>query len=102
MKKIVVEAKRAPLPKPLKIIMLLGLLIILCSIIALAYVLISFFLNATNPGWASLMISIWFLGGVQLFSIGIVGQYVGKTYIETKERPRYTVTEILDYETKTN
>jgi hypothetical protein len=41
-------------------------------------------------------------GWVQLFSIGIVGQYVGKTYIETKERPRYTVTEILDYETKTN
>jgi glycosyltransferase involved in cell wall biosynthesis len=88
--------------KPLKLIMLLGLLIIICSIIALAYVLISYLLNETNRGWASLMISIWFLGGVQLFSIGIVGQYVGKTYIETKERPRYTVTEILDYETKTN
>ena len=86
--------------KPLKLIMLLGLLIIICSIVALAYVLISYFLNETNRGWASLMISIWFLGGVQLFSIGIVGQYVGKTYIETKERPRYTVAEILEYENK--
>ena len=85
--------------KPLKLIMLLGLIIIICSIIALAYVLISYFLNNTNRGWASLMISIWFLGGVQLFSIGIVGQYVGKTYLETKERPRYTVSEILEYET---
>lgn len=84
--------------KPIKLIMVLGLLIIICSIIALAYVLISYFLNETNRGWASLMISIWFLGGVQLFSIGIVGQYVGKTYIETKERPRFYVSEILDYE----
>ena len=84
--------------KPIKLIMVLGLLIIICSIIALAYVLISYFLDETNRGWASLMISIWFLGGVQLFSIGIVGQYVGKTYLETKERPRYTVSEILEYE----
>ncbi len=84
--------------KPIKLIMLLGLVIMVCSIIALAYVLISYFLNDTNRGWASLMISIWFLGGVQLFSIGIVGQYVGKTYIETKERPRYYVSETLDYE----
>ncbi len=86
--------------KPIKLIMALGFLIILCSIIALLYVLISYFFADTNPGWASLMISIWFLGGVQLFSVGVVGQYVGKTYIETKHRPRYTVSEILDYEEK--
>ncbi len=84
--------------KPIKLIMLLGLLIIFFSVIALLYVLISYFFADTNPGWASLMISIWFLGGVQLLSVGIVGQYVGKTYIETKHRPRYTVSEILDYE----
>ncbi len=86
--------------KPLKLIMYLGLFIIACSAIALAYVLISYFLNETNRGWASLMISIWFLGGVQLFSIGVVGEYIGKTYIETKHRPRYTISEILDYEEK--
>ena len=86
--------------KPIKLIMALGLLIIFFSIIALIYVLISYFTKDTNPGWASLMISIWFLGGVQLFSIGIVGQYVGKTYIETKQRPRYNISEVLDYEDK--
>lgn len=84
--------------KPIKLIMILGISIILCSLLALIYVLISYFFANTNPGWASLMISVWFLGGVQLFSVGIVGQYVGKTYIETKQRPRYVVTEILEYE----
>lgn len=84
--------------KPIKLIMLLGLFIILCSLIALIYVLVSYFCGNTNAGWPSLMISIWFLGGVQLFSIGIVGQYVGKTYIETKQRPRYHVMEFLNYE----
>ena len=43
------------------------------------------------------MISIWFLGGVQLFSLGIVGQYVGKTYMESKERPRYIIEQFLDH-----
>lgn len=86
--------------KPIKLIALLGLLIILCSIGALVYVLVSYFTENADPGWSSLMISIWFLGGVQLFAIGVVGQYVGKTYIETKRRPRYNVSEILDYEEK--
>ena len=51
-----------------------------------------------SPGWSSLMISIWFLGGVQLLFIGVVGQYVEKTYIESKERPRYNVAEFLNHE----
>ena len=76
---------------------LLGAIIIACTVIAFIYTLISYFLGHTVPGWSSLMISIWFLGGVQLFSIGIVGQYVGKTYIESKERPRYNIEEFLDH-----
>ncbi len=84
--------------KPITLIALLGFLIVLCSIIAFIYILISYFLGNTIAGWSSLMVSIWFLGGVQLFSIGIVGQYVGKTYIESKQRPRYNIEEFLDRE----
>lgn len=84
--------------KPIKLVAALGAVIILCTVIAFIYTLISYFAGHTVAGWSSLMISIWFLGGVQLFSIGIVGQYVGKTYIETKQRPRYNIKEFLDNE----
>ena len=84
--------------KPIKLVAALGAVIILCTAVAFIYTLISYFSGDTAAGWSSLMISIWFLGGVQLFSIGIVGQYVGKTYIETKQRPRYNIKEFLDIE----
>ena len=83
--------------KPLKMIMALGLFIIFCSLLAIIYVLVSFFVGHANDGWPSLMISIWFLGGVQLFSIGLVGEYIGKIYLETKKRPRYNIEEILTH-----
>ncbi|MBQ3547043.1 MAG: glycosyltransferase family 2 protein [Clostridia bacterium] len=83
--------------KPLKMIMALGLFIILCSLLAILYVLVSFFGGNADAGWPSLMISIWFLGGVQLFSIGLVGEYIGKIYLETKKRPRYNIEEILSH-----
>ena len=86
--------------KPITLISWLGLIIILCSIVAFVYILGSYFLGNTSPGWASLMASIWFLGGVQLFSIGVVGQYVGKTYIESKARPRYVVDKFLKQDEK--
>ena len=75
--------------------MLLGLLVVLASVIAFLYILVSYILGRANAGWPSLMASIWFLGGLQLFSIGIIGQYIGKTYIESKERPRYNIEEYL-------
>ena len=84
--------------KPIKLVAALGAVIILCTAVAFIYTLISYFSGDTAAGCSSLMISIWFLGGVQLFSIGIVGQYVGKTYIETKQRPRYNIKEFLDNE----
>lgn len=84
--------------KPITLIALLGFLIVLCSIAAFIYIVISYFFTDVSAGWSSLMVSIWFLGGVQLFSIGVVGQYVGKTYIESKQRPRYTIDEFLDHE----
>ncbi len=79
--------------KPITLITLLGIFIIICSLAALIYTLITYFLGHTEPGWASLILSIWFLGGVQLASIGLVGQYVGKIYIESKERPRFHIEE---------
>ena len=84
--------------RPITLISVLGLLIVVCSVIAFIYTLISYFVGYSSPGWASLMISIWFLGGVQLFSLGIVGQYVGKTYMESKERPRYFIEEFLSHD----
>lgn len=84
--------------KPITMVTVLGAAIIACSVIAFIYTLISYFLGHTVPGWSSLMISIWFLGGVQLLSVGIVGQYVGKTYIESKERPRYNIEEFLNHD----
>ncbi len=84
--------------KPISMIMAFGGVIVVCSVIAFIYTLVSYFMGHVSPGWSSLMISIWFLGGVQLLFIGVVGQYVGKTYIESKERPRYNVEEFLNHE----
>lgn len=81
--------------RPISVIMGLGLLVVLASIIAFIYIFVSFILGITTSGWTSLMASIWLLGGLQLFAIGVIGQYVGKTYIETKERPRYNIEEYL-------
>ncbi len=60
------------------------------------YTFIGHFVGNTVSGWSSLMISIWFLGGVQLLSIGVIGQYIGKTYVEVKERPRYNIDVLLE------
>lgn len=84
--------------KPISMIMAFGGFIVACSVLAFIYTLVSYFMGHVSPGWSSLMISIWFLGGVQLLFIGVVGQYVGKTYIESKERPRYNVEEFLNHE----
>ena len=84
--------------KPISLITGLGLFVVLASIIAFIYIFISFISDSTNSGWTSLMASIWLLGGLQLFSIGIIGQYIGKTYLETKERPRFIVEEYISNE----
>ena len=66
--------------KPITMILLLGIIIMLFSIIAIIYTLFSYINGHSVAGWASLMISIWFLSGVQLFGIGLVGEYIGKVY----------------------
>lgn len=79
--------------KPLKIISNIGFIICFLSIIGFIYALISFFTGNAQAGWTSTMCSIWFLGGLQLVCIGIVGTYVGKIYSEVKQRPRYKIEE---------
>ena len=81
--------------KPISMIMTLGVIIIFCSILAAIYALISFFTGNVEPGWTSIILSIWFLGGLQLLAIGMVGLYIGKIYMEVKERPRYTIEKVL-------
>ena len=82
--------------KPISLILSLGVGIIVLSILAAAYSLIVHYMGNTVPGWTSLMLSIWLLGGLQLFAIGLVGMYIGKIYMEVKERPRYNIEKILD------
>ena len=82
--------------KPISLILSLGVGIIVLSILAAAYSLIVHFMGNTVPGWTSLMLSIWLLGGLQLFAIGLVGMYIGKIYMEVKERPRYNIEKILN------
>lgn len=82
--------------KPIRLISALGFLVFLMSIFMLAYTAIRKWMGATVAGWAFLSCSIWMLGGVQLLSLGIIGEYIGKIYAEVKRRPRYLIEKLLD------
>ena len=84
--------------KPIKMISRAGLAIFLISIVMLVYFVVRYFMGATVQGWASLAVSIWAIGGLQLLAIGVIGEYIGKIYLETKARPRYIVETYLDDE----
>ena len=84
--------------KPLTIIAGLGSIIIISSIFAAIYVFCSYLVGHVVAGWTSLMLSIWFIGGVQLLCVGVLGTYTGKIYKEVKERPRYHVESFLSNE----
>ena len=77
--------------KPLRMICTLGFIILFVSICLMVYSLIQYFIGNTVDGWAFLAVSIWFVGGLQMISIGIIGEYIGKVYNETKARPRYII-----------
>ena len=81
--------------KPVRLIFSLGLVFVLLAIIMLIYVLCVVIQGKTVAGWASLMLSMWFIGGCILIGLGIVGEYVGKIYLEVKDRPRYNIEETL-------
>lgn len=77
--------------QPILMITNLGLLIVLFSILAAIYGFYSYLSGRVVAGWTSIILSIWFIGGVQLLSVGLIGTYIGKIYIEVKQRPRYNV-----------
>ena len=81
--------------KPIRIITGFGFIIFLISLIVLIYSLVMKFTDRTVSGWTSLTTSIWMIGGIQLLSLGIIGEYVGKMYNETKQRPRYIIADKL-------
>lgn len=76
---------------PIRIISALGAIVCVISVVMAVYALVEKLLGNTGAGWASLMMSIWFIGGVQLLSIGLIGEYIGKLYKEVKRRPRYII-----------
>jgi glycosyltransferase involved in cell wall biosynthesis len=79
--------------KPMRIITMLGFLVFLVSIGMLVYILVQFFRGQTIAGWASVATSVWAIGGLLLLSIGVVGEYIGKIYLEVKHRPRFLIQE---------
>lgn len=81
--------------EPIRFITKLGILVFCVSVVFVVWSLYRHFIGETVTGWTSMMISLWAIGGLILFSIGVVGEYIGKIYLETKERPRFIVEEYL-------
>ena len=81
--------------RPIRYVTVLGLLCGLLGVAMGVYVLVSLFRGHTVAGWASIMMSVWLLGGMQLVALGLIGEYVGKIYMETKRRPKFILEEYL-------
>lgn len=81
--------------KPIRMILNIGFILFFISIVMVIWSFVGKLLGSTVVGWTSLMISIWMIGGIQLISIGFVGEYIGKIYEETKKRPRYIIESFL-------
>ena len=77
--------------KPLRLITAIGMVVFLASLCMLLYTLISWASGHTVTGWTSTLASIWMIGGIQLLSLGVIGEYIGKIYNETKSRPRFII-----------
>lgn len=82
--------------KPIRLVLTIGIVVFMVSIVMMIYALISKLMGHTSAGWTSLMGSIWMIGGIQLLSLGVIGEYVGKIYKESKHRPRYIIESVLN------
>lgn len=82
---------------PLRMITLAGFVIFVASMLVTLWALwVRFFTNDAVPGWASVVLPMYFLGGIQIFCIGMLGEYLGKTYSEVKARPRYVIEKVVN------
>ena len=81
--------------RPVHMVLYLGLSFIIISLVILAWVIIAYIAGKAVPGWSSLMLSLWFCSGCILTGLGVVGEYIGKIYIEVKDRPRFNIEEVL-------
>lgn len=86
--------------KPIRFICALGVFIFSVSVLMLIYFLVIYWMGKTVAGWATIVISIWAIGGLQLLAVGVIGEYIGKVYLEVKRRPRYLIAEWLNEEGK--
>lgn len=86
--------------KPIRLITALGFLIFLVSVAMLITFIVQWAMGMTVVGWASVICSVWAIGGLILLSLGVIGEYIGKIYLETKHRPRFLIKEVLDDEEK--
>lgn len=77
--------------QPLRMLVGLGGVMVILALCAFVYVIVSYCVGHVIQGWTSLLLSIWFIGGVQLMALGIIGEYIGKIYKEVKRRPRYII-----------
>lgn len=81
--------------KPIRMITTIGMLVFSISILMLIYFLVVWFMGKVVAGWTSIVISLWGIGGIILLSLGIIGEYIGKIYMEVKERPRFIIEKVL-------
>ncbi len=81
---------------PVRLILILGALSCLLAVGMVVYAIVMKMLGLTVHGWSALMVSLWFVGGIQMISLGVIGEYIGKLTTEVKHRPRYTVQTILN------
>lgn len=81
--------------KPIRIITSLGMFLFSVSVLMLIYFLIVWALGKTVAGWTTIVLSVWGIGGLQLLALGVIGEYIGKIYMEVKERPRYIIESVL-------
>ena len=82
--------------KPIRLVFSTGVVVFVVSLIMLIYALVAKLAGHTSVGWTSLMGSIWLIGGIQLLGLGVVGEYIGKIYNETKRRPRFIIESVLN------
>ena len=82
--------------EPIRLITRLGFIISSLSLLVILWILYRYFTGGVVTGWSSILVSVWFLGGLVLLSVGVVGEYAGKIYLETKKRPRFIVSEFLN------